>query len=75
MGKKNDEGGYCFDLLKEGVTSREMSGWGRVWCIGIGLIGTVAIDPVIWVSKKLGVEGESKDYDPGDPTHPFNQNY
>lgn len=28
MGKKNDEGGYCFDLLKEGVTSREMSGWG-----------------------------------------------
>ncbi len=72
---KDDEGGYCFDLLKAGLTDRDLSGWGRVWAIGTGLIGTIVVDPVLWVSKKLGVESKSQDYDPGDPTHPFNQNY
>ena len=52
-----------------------MSGWGRVWSIGIGLVGTVVADPVIWASKKLGIKSEPRDYDPGDPTNPCNQNY
>jgi len=76
MGKHDDdEGGYCFDILKEGLTDSEMSGWGRVWSIGIGLVGTVVADPVIWASKKLGIKSEPRDYDPGDPTNPCNQNY
>lgn len=75
MGKKDDDGGYFSDLLKEGLTDSNMSGWGRVWSIGVGLVGTVVADPVIWVSKKLGAKSEPQDYDPGDPTHPYNQNY
>lgn len=76
MGKyDDDEGGYFSDILKEGLTDREMSGWGRVWSIGVGLVGTVVADPVIWASKKLGIKSEPRDYDPGDPTHPCNQNY
>ena len=48
MGKyDDDEGGYFSDILKEGLTDSEMSGWGRVWSIGIGLVGTVVADPVI----------------------------
>lgn len=43
--------------------------------IGIGLVGTVVADPVIWASKKLGIKSEPRDYDPGDPTNPCNQNY
>lgn len=54
MGKyDDDEGGYFSDILKEGLTDSEMSGWGRVWSIGIGLVGTVVADPVIWASKSL----------------------
>lgn len=75
MGKNDDDGGYCFDLLKEGLTGSDMSGMERGWCIGVGLIGTIVVDPVIWISKKLGIKSEPQDYNPGDPTHPFNQNY
>ncbi len=75
MGKKDDDTVYCFELLKEGLTDRDMSGWGRLWCVGVGLIGTVVADPIIWASNKLGIKSEPKDYDPSDPTHPFNQNY
>ena len=46
MGKNNDDGGYCFDLLKAGLTDSDMSGWGRFWSISVGLIGTVTVDPV-----------------------------
>ena len=28
-----------------------------------------------WASKKLGIKSEPRDYDPGDPTNPCNQNY
>ncbi len=56
MGKKDDDGGYCFDILKEGLTGDDVSGWGRVWCIGVGLVGTIVADPVIWASKKLGIK-------------------
>lgn len=76
MGKyDDDEGGYFCELLKEGLTERDMSGLERGWFIGVGLIGAVVADPVIWASKKLGIKSEPRDYDPGDPTHPFNQNY
>lgn len=76
MGKHDDdEGGYCFDILKEGLTGNDMSGLERGWCIGVGLVGTVVVDPVLWITRKLGIKGEPQDYDPGDPTHPFNQNY
>ena len=76
MGKyDDDEGGYFCELLKEGLTERDMSGLERGWFIGVGLVGTVVADPVIWASKKLGIKSEPRDYDPGDPTHPFNQNY
>lgn len=74
MGTK-DEGGYCFDLLKEGVTAKGMSGGERAWCISIGLIGTLVADPIIWAKKKLGIQETPQEYDPNDPTHPFNQNY
>lgn len=53
MGKNDDNGGYFSDILKEGLTDSEMSGWGRVWSIGVGLVGTVVADPVIWASKSL----------------------
>ncbi len=75
MSKDNDKGGYCFDLLKEGLTDRDMSGLERGWFISVGLIGTLVVDPVLWVSKKLGVKNNPQDYDSGDSTHPFNQNY
>ncbi len=75
MGKNNDDGGYCFDLLKEGLTDSELSGWGRLWSISVGLIGTVVVDPVLWASKHLGADSEPQDYDSSDPNHPFNQNY
>lgn len=76
MGKyDDDEGGYFCELLKEGLTERDMSGLERGWSIGVGLIGAVVADPVLWITRKLGIKGEQQDYDPGDPTHPFNQNY
>ena len=43
MGKyDDDEGGYFCELLKEGLTERDMSGLERGWSIGVGLIGAVA---------------------------------
>ena len=76
MGKyDDDEGGYFCELLKEGLTERDMSGLERGWFIGVGLIGAVVADPVLWITRKLGIKGEPQDYDPGAPTHPFNQNY
>ena len=76
MGKyDDDEGGYFCESLKEGLTERDMSGLERGWSIGVGLIGAVVADPVLWITRKLGIKGEPQDYDPGDPTHPFNQNY
>ena len=75
MGKRDNDGGYCFDLLKEGLTNKHMSGGERAWSIGAGLIGTVVVDPVLLLSKKLGLKSEHQDYDSSDPTHPFNQNY
>lgn len=75
MGKKDDDTVYCFELLKEGLTDCNMSGRERLFGIVVGLIGTVVADPIIWASNKLGIKSEPKDYDPSDPTHPFNQNY
>ncbi len=72
MAKDKEEGGYCFDILKAGLTEKEMSGWGRVWSISVGLVGTIVADPVIWTCKKLGVEGDGKGFDPSDPNDPSN---
>ena len=55
MGKyDDDEGGYFCELLKEGLTERDMSGLERGWFIGVGLIGAVVADPVLWITRKLG---------------------
>ena len=51
MGKyDDDEGGYFCELLKEGLTERDMSGLERGWFIGVGLIGAVVADPVLWIT-------------------------
>lgn len=58
MGKyDDDEGGYFCELLKEGLTERDMSGLERGWFIGVGLIGAVVADPVLWITRKLGIKG------------------
>ena len=76
MGKyDDDEGGYFCELLKEGLTERDMSGLERGWSIGVGLIGAVVADPFLCITRKLCFKGEPQDYYPGVPTHPFNQNY
>lgn len=74
MAENNEDGGYFSDILKEGLTDSEMSGWGRLWSIGVGLVGTVVADPVIWISKKLGAK-EGGNVDPSDPGDPMNTNY
>lgn len=45
-----------------------------MWSIGVGLVGTVVADPVIWISKKLGAK-EGGNVDPSDPSDPMNTNY
>jgi hypothetical protein len=74
MAENNEDGGYFSDILKEGLTDSEMSGWGRLWSIGVGLVGTVVADPVIWISEKLGAK-EGGNVDPSDPSDPMNTNY
>ncbi len=65
----NEDNGYapCCKLLKEAIKNEDdaMSPGGRLFLGALSLIGTVTIDPVIWVTKKLGIEGDGN-YDPND---------
>lgn len=75
MGNNNQESGYFCQILKSCITDSDMSLLGRFFGICISLPGAIIVDPVLKLCNMFGVDSEKQDYDPGDPNHPFNQNY